>query len=123
MRRVELLEPVEEERTLLREEQRLPRIDHELAGVRLHLGEIGPHGAVEREIVRDAPPHVAAELRRARCVTPSRPAAGAPVDLPRHDRIEVEHESAVESGQAVERSRLPEERRVRRASPAPSESS
>ena len=63
MRRVERVEPFEEERALLRKEKRLARIDDELPGVGLDLREIRIHRGVERERVGDSPLHPTTNLR------------------------------------------------------------
>ena len=112
VRNVELLEPVEKERPLLGKEERLPRIDHELPGVRLHLGKVGKHGSVHRQIVGHAPPDVPTELRpRMRvCPTGRTRRTGR---FARDNRIQIEHEAAIESAESVERAALREKRRVR----------
>ncbi len=70
MRRAERVQSLEEERSLLRKEERLPRIDHELPGVGLDFREVRVHGAIEREGVGDSPLHSAADLRRRAIVIP-----------------------------------------------------
>ena len=86
-----------------------PRIEDKLSGVGLHLGEVRAQRPVEREVVGDAPLHVGAELRVLRV---AREAVGGRRPLPviGHDRVEVEHQPAVQPGQPKQVSRLPEER-------------
>ena len=109
VRRVEQLGAVEKERTLLREEQRAARIERELAGVGLDLREVRVDRAVQRQVRRHAPAHVAAELRPAGVVAPA-VAGRRAVGVRRRDRIEIEHQAAAQVGEAVERARLREER-------------
>src|SRR2546427_9757418 len=80
LRHLEQLAGLEEEGSLLREEERLAWIERELAGVRFDLREIGFDRAVEIEVVGETPTHVAAHLRvagvvavaaRAPCAGPS----------------------------------------------------
>jgi hypothetical protein len=109
----EVLVPLEEERPLFGERDRLSRIENHLADVGLHLREIRIHRGVEREIRRDTPRDVAAELRILPAIAPRgdggarRRARGAL----RHHGIHVEHESSLQIGQPVDRSALREKRR------------
>ena len=110
VRRRKLLDAVEEERALLREEQRLPRIETELAGVGLDLREVGIHRAVHGQVRRDPPAQVHAELGPRRVVAPSGGVALA-VEFRGGNRIEIEHEPASQIGEVLEASRLREKRR------------
>ena len=76
--RVEQLGAVEKERALLRKEQRAARIEGELTSVGLDLREIRIDGAVQRQVRRDPPADVAAELGAAggRSSSRRRPPAG-----------------------------------------------
>ena len=58
--RIELLDAVQEERPLLGEEERRSGIEDELPCVGLDLREVWMERAVEREIFRHPPTHVAA---------------------------------------------------------------
>ena len=112
VRRPEQLCAVEEERALLRKEQCGARIVGELRRIGFDLREIGIHRSVQREVRRDAPPHVAAELRPVRVIRPAIAGRQA-VGLRRDDRVEIEDEAAAEIGQPVERARLREEGALR----------
>ena len=59
LRRAEQLDPLEEERPLLREEQGEALVHRHLPRVALHLAEVGVHGGVERE-AGEAEPEVEA---------------------------------------------------------------
>ena len=63
LRHLKQLAALEEERPFLGKEERLARIERELAGVRFDLGKVGLDRAVQVEIVGDAPAHVPADLR------------------------------------------------------------
>src|SRR5207244_7450528 len=65
-------QPVQEERALLHVVERGPRIELDLGHIRLDLREVRPHGAVEREIGRDAPAERGADPRRTAAVRPAR---------------------------------------------------
>ena len=69
---VELLQPVEKERPLLRILDGVPRIELHLRRIRFDFREIGPVGPVEQQIVGDPPPHVGPKLRTRDAVMPSR---------------------------------------------------
>src|SRR5207247_1982343 len=72
IRRVELLQPLEEKRPLLGEEQGESLVDRHLADVGLDLGEVGVHRPRERQVLRHSPAHVAPQLRRAAVVVARR---------------------------------------------------
>ena len=109
VRRGEELGAVQEERALLRKEERAARVERELGGVRLHLREVGVDRAVQRQVRRETPAHVAAELGAARVVVPPI-ACRDTIRVRGHHRIQIEHQAPVQVGQAVDRSRLREER-------------
>ena len=73
--RGELLDAVEEERSLLLEEPLVPRIEQQLSGVRLDLAEVRIGGGGHAQVVGDSPAGGAAHLRTAarRTPTPTRP--------------------------------------------------
>jgi hypothetical protein len=112
IRRVELLDPFQKERSLLGEEDRFAWIVAELGFVGFDLREIRLEGAVHRHVRRNAPSQVAAELRALRSVLP-RASFGGAINLRRNDGVEVQHEAAMQIGQTFERSRLHQERRAR----------
>ena len=111
IRRVELLQPLEEERTLLREKQCLAWVELQLARIRFHLREIGIPGAGEGQVVADSPAHVATERGAGRRVVPSRWILGGSVRLPGRLGIEIENEPAAQVVQPGQRAGLPQERR------------
>ena len=101
VRSIERVQSLEEEWSFLREEQRLPGIDHELSRIGFDFSEIGIHRAVECESVGDSPLYSSSQLRRAAVVLPStrtRPAA----DFVCQRWIHIEHQSATEPSQSVE---------------------
>jgi len=107
VRRVELLEALEEERPFLGIEQREPLVDGHLADVRLHLGEVGVRGGRDGEVLRHPPAQVAAEFRGAGVVIP--PGARRAIDFRRELGSEVEHDAALQPREADEAARLDEE--------------
>ena len=113
LRRIEELRAVEEEWALLGEEQRLARVEDDLAGVGFNLGEVGIDRTVQREVVADSPPEIAADTRMLGVVAPrrscgSRPARRALSDL----GGDVEDQSAPQLGETLKRPRLTQERGV-----------
>src|SRR5205823_6646813 len=108
IRHAELLEPLEKEWTLFREEQCLPGIDDKLPRIRLDLGEVGVRSAVQREVVRHAPTDVAADLRARTIVRPTGWARET-VRFLRHDGIEIEDDTAIEPGKPLQGARLRQE--------------
>jgi len=71
VRGAELLDPLEEEGSLFREEELVPRVEDELLGVGLDLGEIRIGAAVQRQIVGDAPPDAPTQLGTASRLLPA----------------------------------------------------
>jgi hypothetical protein len=110
VRRVELLEAVEEERPLLRVEESEALIEQDLPDVGLDLREVRLPGAVEAEVLRDPPACVEAQLRDA-VVRPPRGVAAA-VEPLRAERRQLQHQPAVQVVEALERAGLAEERRA-----------
>src|SRR3954469_756188 len=93
VRSVERFEALEEEGSLLGEEQCLPRLGHELPRVGFDLGEIRIHSAVQRQGIGNSPLQASAELRRPAVIRP--PAWTRPTShLLGDGGIDVEHESA-----------------------------
>ncbi len=112
MRRIELVQSLEKEWPLLREEERLAGINDELPRVGLDFREVRIHSPVESEGVGNPPLDSPSQLRRRAIVSPPvRPRASTNPFCNRW--IHVEHESTSESRQSVERARLREKGRVR----------
>ena len=113
VRRRELLDRIQEERALLGEEERRTRVEAQLARIRLDLREIRVDGTVQVEVVRDAPPRVATELRPARveAITGSQcgPSGSALRDL----RIDVHHQAAMQVRESFQRPGLRKKRQSR----------
>ena len=109
VRRIELLGAIEKEWSLLGEEERCARIDDELSGIGFDLREVRMDGAVEGEVFGDSPAYIAADDGPLGGVRPvvarCRRAYRVLGDL----GIDVEHEPAAKTGEAVDRSRLGEE--------------
>ena len=103
------LAPLEEERPLLRKEERLAWIERELAGIRFDLRVIGLDRAVQSEVVGDAPPHVPADLRVARVVGVAA-RGGVTGGLPGGLGIDVHDQATVHAREADQVSRLSNER-------------
>ena len=91
-------------------DQRLARIETELAGVGLDLREIRIDGAVHGQVRRNPPAQVHAELGPRGVVAPSG-GVGAAVEFRGGYRIQIEDEPAAQVGEVLEPSGLREKRR------------
>ena len=108
-RHVKLLVAVEEERPPLGEEERLTRVEGELAHITLDLREVGVGRAVEREVGGEAEADVATDLGLSTAVLPAI-AARATIHPRRQRRHHVEHQSGLQVGEPLEATRLRQER-------------
>ena len=113
VRDFELLITLKEEGSLLREEERGAGIGDHLLDVRLDLREVGIRGAVEGEVVSDAPADVPPEFRVGSVVRPPTRGNGTTVHLRSRLRVDVQDDAAGEARQPLEPARLTEERRIR----------
>ncbi len=117
-RHSELLYPVQEERPPLGIVQRLPRIVRQLIDVGFNLREIRLGRSVEREIVRDAPTQIRADVRMIQRISIARTtlrAAGGLCDL----GIELQHRAAMQISQTRRVCRTVPETMQPRDSPVP----
>ncbi len=115
VRHVEPIRALDEERTLLRIEQREPFVGRDLRRVGFDLREVGPHRAVQHEVAAERPAHVAAELRRGRVVprVHRRRTARRSIHRVRRLRIHLDDLSVSHAGEIGQRARLRDERRRR----------
>src|SRR5690606_9915723 len=119
-RRREELDPLQEERPLLREEEREPLVDRDLAGVGLDLAEVGVDRRTERDVREpDAEVHADVGLERLATELAAR-GDTLPVRRCGHERLGLEDDASPEVVQPLERPGLGEEARAREPGVGPS---
>src|SRR3989441_8461476 len=111
LRHLKQLAAFQKERPLLWKEQRLPWIERQLTRVRFHLRKVRLDRAVEREVVRDPPAGVAAQLRVSQVVLIAA-RGGSTTRLPGGLGVQVHDQTAMHAAQADQVARLSDERRA-----------
>ena len=100
---VEQLQPIEEERPLLRVEQREPLIEQYLSDVGFDLGEVRIDCPIQREILPDSPTCIPAELALSLIILAVAKCRG-PIGTCNKCRRRLEYESTFQVMKSIQRS-------------------